>query len=220
MISFPRYLLIFPVLLLVSVFSFATLRPIQVLPRIAVGPGYAFTNQDGERVTNEDLRGSFVLYNFTYTRCADPCPQTGATMRALQQRLQTVDTGGIPVRLVTISFDPGHDTPQQLQAYAQEWGADGEQWQVVTGDPFLLKQVIGNGFRTYYQQQEDGSFEFDPAFVLTDGWGILRAEYRTATPDPETVARDVRLIAQEARNSQGAARYAYEAAHLFLCYPR
>jgi protein SCO1/2 len=141
-------------------------------------------------------------------------------MRQLQERLQTVDTGGIDVRLVTISFDPENDTPQRLQAYAQQWGADGDQWQVVTGDPFLVKQVIGNGFYTYYQQQEDGRFEFDPAFVLTDGWGLLRAEYRTATPDLETVARDVGLIAQEAHNSQGAARYAYEAAHLFLCYPR
>jgi len=33
------------------------------------------------------------------------------------------------------------------------------------------------------------------------------------------VLRDIALLTDEAKNSQGAARYAYEAAHLFLCYP-
>jgi len=28
------------------------------------------------------------------------------------------------------------------------------------------------------------------------------------------------LITAEARNSKGAAKFAYEAAHLFLCYPK
>lgn len=220
MLKLSRIIVIISIFLLVSVFSFATLRPIQVLPRISVGPGFSLTNQDGERLTNEDVRGQFVLYNFVYTSCDAPCSQMNATMQQLQQRLDTLDTGDIPVRLITISIDPAQDTPEQLRAYAEELGADTEQWEFLTGDPDQLKNIIGGAFSTYYEQQPDGSFNFDPAFILTDGWGILRAEYRTATPDLDRIERDIRLIAQEARNSKGASRYAYEAAHLFLCYPR
>lgn len=214
-------------LLFVALFAFAILRPIQVLPRISVGPGFALTDQSGQRLTSEDLRGQFVLYNFTYTSCQTPCPETGAVMRQIQQQLQEMDTGGIPVQLVTISFDPERDTPDRLMAYAQQHNAALENWRFVTGAPALLKQVIGGGFGVYYEPRADANqllasdaFKFEPTFVLTDGWGILRAEYRTATPDLAIIGRDLRLLAQEAHNSQGVTRYAYEAAHLFLCYPR
>ena len=68
--------------------------------------------------------------------------------------------------------------------------------------------------------QADGSFKFDPAFVLVDGWGIVRGEYRyqTMTPDSERILRHLGVLAEEVINSQGANSIAYEAAHYFLCY--
>jgi protein SCO1/2 len=122
--------------------------------------------------------------------------------------------------LVTISFDPAHDTPEVLRAYAQAVGADPARWRFATGDPARLKHIIGGGFEVYYAPNDDGSYTFDPAFVLVDGWGIIRAEYhyRTLVPDTERMLRHIGVIAEEVRNSKGAARVAYEAAHLFLCY--
>jgi hypothetical protein len=80
--------------------------------------------------------------------------------------------------------------------------------------------VIGGGFETYFESQEDGSFTYDPAFVLVDGWGIIRGEYRyqTMTPDSERILRHLGVLAEEVRNSRGASSVAYEAAHYFLCY--
>lgn len=207
-------------LLVAGVVAFATLRPIQVLPRITLAPGFTLTDQNGARLTNEDLRGQIVLYNFTYTGCAAPCPQTSQTMRAVQDRLGEVDTGGLPFSLVTISFDPERDTPEALRAFAAQAGADSNVWRFATGDPVRLKYAIGGGFNVYYAPTAGGGFTFDPVYVLVDGWGLIRAEYRTATPEVDRLLRDIRLVAEEARNSTGAARYAYEAAHLFLCYPR
>ena len=56
--------------------------------------------------------------------------------------------------------------------------------------------------------------------MLVDHLGIMRAEYRTGALDPALLARDVNLLLEEAANSQGVVRLGYEAAHLFLCYPR
>lgn len=205
---------------LIVAMAFAIFQPIQVLPRISLSPGFALTDQDGKRLTNEDLRGHLVLYNFTYTHCEAPCPQTSESMRMVQQQLGQFNTQGIPVDLVTLSFDPERDPPEQLRRYADNLNIDPARWHVVSGEPARVKNVIGGGFGAYYQRNADGSFTFDPMFVLVDGVGIIRAKYRTAALDPAIVRRDIGLVANEARNSQGAARVAYEAAHLFLCYPK
>ncbi len=207
-------------LLVIALLAFTIFQPIQVLPRIALGPGFSFVDQNGNRLTNEDLRGHLVLYTFTYTGCQAPCPQTSQTVRIVQQRLAGVNTRGMPVDLVTISFDPERDTPQQLMAFARQMKADLQNWHFVTGEPAALKNVIGSSFGFYYNRNAEGDFTFDPAFVLVDGAGIVRAKYRTANLDLAIVQRDLELIATEAQNSQGATRLAYEAAHLFLCYPK
>lgn len=204
----------------IAIIAFTVFQPIQVLPRISLAPGFAFTDQTGARLTSEDLRGRLALYTFTYTRCEAPCPQPSRTLHELQPALAAIDTGGIPLDYVVISFDPDHDTPERLSAHAQTLGVDPDRWHFVTGAPNQLKNVIGGGFGVYFNQETGDDFTFDPVFALVDGWGILRAVYRTPSPDPNILARDVRLIVKETRNSQGINRYAYEAAHLFSCYPR
>lgn len=204
---------------LIALLAFVLIQPIKVLPRISLAPGFSFTDQDGNRLTNEDLRGSLTLYTFNYANCGEGCAQTGTAMKAIQDAIAEVDTGGIPVQLVTISFDPARDTPEALRAYADALGADTRNWHFVTGTPERVKNVIGGGFSTFYEERDDGSFEFYPTFILVDGWGIMRARYRTVAPDIEIIQRDLALLTKEINNSEGASRFAYEAAHLFLCYP-
>ncbi|MCC9077716.1 SCO family protein [Litorilinea aerophila] len=210
-------LLALPIL---GLLAFVIFQPIQVLPRIALAPGYAFVDQNGQRLTSEDLRGRLALYTFTYTGCLAPCPDPGVALARLQQELADLDTGSLPLSFVTISFDPDRDDPAALRRYGAQLGMDPARWHGVTGQEPFLKQVIGGGFGVYYQRQDDGSFQFDPTFVLVDGWGIIRARYRTATPDVERLRRDIGLVVREVENSRGIQRYAYEAAHLFLCYPK
>lgn len=207
-----------------AMLAFATFKPILVLPRMALAPGFLLTDQAGARLTNEDLRGRLVLYNFTYTNCVAPCPETGAVMAAVQALLPTLATQGLPVALVTLSFDPDRDNAAQLARYANHFGADPAVWRLATGEAMPLKYIIGGGFGVYYQAntapEAKGDFTFEPTFVLVDGAGIVRAKYRTATPDLAILQRDIELVAKEAAASTGAGRLVYEAAHLFVCYPK
>ncbi|MCX7851722.1 MAG: SCO family protein [Caldilineales bacterium] len=208
-------------LLVIAAFAFVLLQPIQVLPRIRLAPAWVLRDREGRLVSNEDLRGQIVLYTFTYTRCRPPCPQPDRTMQAIYRRLAAADLGDVPVTLMTISFDVAHDSPAVLKAYAAAWGAEDDRWRFAVGtDPQRLKTVIGEGFQVYYQPREDGRFDFDPVYILVDGWGIIRREYRyrTLTPDVDRIVRHIGVLAEEVQNSRGAARLAYEAAHLFLCY--
>ncbi|MCS6910778.1 MAG: SCO family protein [Anaerolineales bacterium] len=206
--------------LVIGLLAFITLRPIQVLPRIALAPGFVVLDQDEQPLTSEDLRGAITLYNFSYSGCRPPCPDTTAVMQAVAQKLPTLDTKGVPVRLVTLSVDPARDTAEVLHDFGARYGADFTQWRFATAEAGRLKHLIGGGFGIYYQVRPDGTLVLDPAFMLVDGNGLLRAEYRTANPNLDIILRDIRLVAMEAVHSAGPGRLAYEAAHLFVCYPR
>jgi protein SCO1 len=198
---------------------FAIAQPVQVLPRMALAPGFALVDQAGDRLTSEDLRGALVVYTLSYADCGDRCAGIDATMRFLAERLDEVDTGGVPVRLVTLTVDPEHDSPDRLAAVALERGADGDVWRWVGGDPAAMKQVVGGGFEIFYAPDpEAGGVRFDPAFILVDGWGITRARNRSGVPDVDQLLDQLRLLGNEVRASTGVARLAYEAAHLFSCY--
>lgn len=228
-VSKPALWVVLVALPFLAMLAFATFKPILVLPRMALAPGFLLTDQAGARLTNEDLRGRIVLYNFTYTNCVAPCLETGSVMKAVQAHLPNIATRGLPVTLVTLSFDPDRDSAAQLRRYAKRFGADPATWRLATGAAMPLKYIIGGGFGVYYQPNSapaanvpiyKGDFTFEPTFVLVDGAGIVRAKYRTATPDLAILQRDIELVAKEAAESTGAGRLVYEAAHLFVCYPK
>jgi protein SCO1/2 len=204
----------------VAVLAFAVLQPVKVRPRMGLAPGFSLVDPAGQRVTNEDLRGKLVLYNFAGTTCGVACDEMAQSMAGVQELLGRVDTHGLPVKLVTITVDPAHDTPERLANYAVQLGADPTRWTFLTGEASRIKNAVGGGFGVYYQADEGGQFKLDPEFVLVDGNGIMRANYKTTMPDLAEIQRDLELIVEEVQNSEGPGRLVYEAAHLFLCYPK
>ena len=217
----------FIALLVTGVVSFAVFQPVKVLPRITLSPGYAFTNQDGEPRTSEDYRGKLTLYNFTYTNCDGDCPDTTEKMQAIRRAIAESAPDGVDYALVTVSLDPERDTPQKLNVFAEPYldsGLDSVPWDFLTGKASRIRYMVGGGFSLYYEEEtldkaDDYEIKFYPLFVLVDGWGIIRAEYPTANLTVEEVLDDINYLTVEINNSEGAAGLAYEAAHLFRCYP-
>lgn len=217
----PIALLSLGVLLVLGVMAFAIFEPIQVLPRIRLAPGFSLVDHTGASLTSEDLRGEVVVYTFTYDNCVDPCAAPEPTIAELASRIGEVDMGDTPVRFVTISFDPERDDTQALASRARRFGADGTDWLYATPAADQVRNVVGAGFKTWFEERADGSFAFDPALILVDGWGIVRGEYRyqTLASDGDRILRHIGILGEELRNSHGANSIAYEAAHFFLCYP-
>jgi protein SCO1/2 len=205
-------------LLLLVIVNFAIFQPVKVVPRLGLAPGYALVDETGSSLTSEDMRGKVVIYTTGYTGCEDGCYPTDSIFGELQTRLDEAELGEVPVRLVTLTVDPERDTPEVLAAASRDAGADPGIWTFATGDPAALKTLIGTGFELYYGRADDGALEYRPGFMIVDGNGILRREYRWGIPSVDGLLKDLRVIAREANASEGASRLAYEAAHLFACY--
>jgi len=204
------------VLLVCTTLAFALFRPVQVLPLLRPAPPVALDDAAGAPIVLARLAGTILVFQFSALRCALPCDDGHQAFQQLQQRLAAKPLG-LPVRLVTVVLD-GQGRPRQLAERSASMGADPRWWRLATGDATRLKDVVGGGFGVYYAPGPSG-VAFDPATIVVDERGIVRAEYRTASPDAGLIWRDAQLIVREAA-SRGASRVLYSAAHLFLCYPR
>jgi protein SCO1/2 len=199
---------------------FAIARPVQVLPRMRPAPLFTLTNQDGHWFNDGDLRGRVVLVSFSYARCGVRCAAIETQMQAVRDRLRTDGVLGQQTQLLTISIDPRHDTPAELRAYATRLGANKAEWQLLTGMPAEVKELVGGGFGVYYTGGTGGTeLTFDHRAVLIDAGGTIRAEYDGNQLNPVVVARDIALIEREAASAP-IERPIYEAAHVFVCYPQ
>jgi protein SCO1/2 len=102
-------------------------------PRLEVGedvPDFAMTGQDGKPFRLSDLRGKVVVLTFIYTRCPMPdfCPLMDRKFSDLAQRLGAFPERAGGVRMVSVSFDPEHDTPEVLRKHAAIRGAMAPLW--------------------------------------------------------------------------------------------
>lgn len=97
-------------------------------------PDVKLIDQDGRpvRFYTDLVKGQVVAMNFVFTSCGTICPPMGANFARLQKIL-----GGRPdgkrVKLISVSIDPGNDTPERLKAWAAKFGAQ-PGWTLVTGD--------------------------------------------------------------------------------------
>ena len=86
-----------------------------------IGGPFALTNGVGERVTDRDFRGRFMLIYFGYTSCPDVCPTTLITVEAALQELGPKASRVVPL---FITVDPTRDTPPIVERYVRSFGAD------------------------------------------------------------------------------------------------
>ena len=79
-------------------------------------PDFSLTNQDGKRVSLKQYRGEVLLVTFIYTRCPfqDFCPRMSRNFDEIYKQLGNDRA----THLLSISFDPEHDTPKVLREYA------------------------------------------------------------------------------------------------------
>lgn len=148
------------------------LEKLEVYGRV---PDFALTERSGRRITLADLLGKVWVVNFFYTECTETCPLQSANMARLQ-----ADLSGEPdVRLVSISVDPEHDTPEVLAEYANRFGADPDRWLFLTGPKDAIYRLAIEGFRLGVVEPGEKAQR-----VPDEGWAWLGPPLAWAHPVP------------------------------------
>lgn len=214
--------------LALAIFAFAVGRPVKVLPRMAPAPPYDLVDPWGRTVVAPAEGSPITLYTFGALRDTEGLASIRHFIAEASQALNDAGRGD-QVRFVFVTIDPDHDTPDALRQALTDaaWSQDSEVT-MLTGSWVAIRLVVGTGFGVYYEAPQpagDGAHEpagpprYDPTVIIVDGDHVIRARYALEGFDTSTLVRDVNLLAKEAE-AQGATRWIYEGAHLFLCYPR
>jgi len=95
-------------------------------------PDLYLTNLDNQLIPAKQAldRDGPVMLNFIFTTCSTICPILSATFSQVRTLL---GDEAAPIRFISISIDPEHDTPSTLRAYAKKYHADSN-WQFFTGE--------------------------------------------------------------------------------------
>lgn len=111
---------------------------------VAIGermPDFSLVDQRGEPFSLADVRGQVVLVTFIYTRCPLPdyCPRMMLNFAEIKERFAA--QLGRDVTLLTITFDPKHDTHEIMERYGRAFGNDGPGWYMLTGAATEIQPV-------------------------------------------------------------------------------
>lgn len=182
--------------------AFATLWQFQnrapAPPVLGEVPDFALTNRDGRTVRRTDLAGAPWVADFIFTRCGGSCPMMSMRMARLEREIP----GDLGVRLVSFTVDPGYDTPEVLQRYAESFGAPGR-WLFLTGTREELHRLSIEGFKLAVDDSPAVPANaaepilHSTRFVLVDAEGKIRGYYEAFDEESvQRLERDLRALAR------------------------
>jgi len=155
-------------------------------------PAFSLTNQNGERVSLDTFHGQPLVLTFVFTRCPVPnfCPRMSNNFEELQAAIKASGGTLATTRLLSITLDPGYDTPKVLNDYAAFHHADSKIWSFATGD----EKEIDSLTRAFsvYRQNEGGTISHGLATALINPNGTLERIWRGNAWTPAEVIEAVR----------------------------
>jgi protein SCO1/2 len=133
-------------------------------------PNFQLTNQDGKKISIKDFKGKALAITFIYTRCplADYCIRMSTNFSDLNARLVNSEYRD-KIRLLTISFDPEHDTPEKLRQYGLGYmGKDAKPdftvWQLAVA-PDKKTREIADFFGLRYEVDQNDKTQINHSLV-------------------------------------------------------
>lgn len=172
-------------------------------------PDFTLTNQDGHQIRLDSYKGKVTLVTFIYTQCPFPdyCPLVSQNFADIYAKIHDNPVLDSKVRLLSVSFDPAHDTPEVLRKYAATFqhttgGSPFGRWQFATASPDEMEKMT-NFFGVLYDPSAkqvvhslstsvispDGRIykwysgnEWKPADLVADATMVLAQENSAADP--------------------------------------
>jgi protein SCO1/2 len=162
---------------------------------------YNLVDQNNKSVIFPDfIKGKLVIMNYIFTNCPDICPINTNNMRLIQERLKKENITN--VELVSLSFDPGNDTPEVLTKFAMVRNLELNNWEFLTGDKTATDAVINkagviaipsdstifkDGRKIYYYIHTD-------RISLIDTEGRIRKNYMGSKINIDEIVNDLKTL--------------------------
>ncbi len=163
--------------------------PSAIGPAIAaVGGPFHLEDQNGQPVSDEDMKGRPFLVFFGFTHCPEICP---TTLFEISEVIRELGKDADRIGALFITVDPERDTPAALKDYLSSFDPH---LRGLTGDPAAVNATI-KAYRVYAKKVplEGGDYTMDHTAVvyLMDKDGRFVAPFNLKRT-PEAAAAELR----------------------------
>lgn len=152
---------------------------------------YKFTNELGEPVSLAEFRGQAIALTFFFTRCPIPqyCPRLSRNFAEVQRKLSAMANAPTNWHLVSVSFDPAHDTPEVLRAYAKSYHYDRAHWTFLTGPPDKIAELARICDVKY--EADSGLFNHNFRTLIIDASNRLQMVFPTSGDLSDAIVQEL-----------------------------
>lgn len=162
-------------------------------------PDFTLTNQHGQTLSLSNLLGQVWVTDVIFTRCPMSCERMTQRMQALTRQVPA----RLPVKFVSITTDPGFDSPAVLKKYAERHEADQNRWHFLTGIKSNVYQLSVAGLKFAILDNTnmvvpDDLFLHSTHFTVVDKRGQIRGVFEgTEDEDRRQLLLAVKKLARE-----------------------
>ncbi len=167
------------------------------------------------RLLSRYTHGAVTLLGFFYSSCADPngCPLIWDAFEEVRKAVLARPDLHHRVRLVFVSLDPKHDTPEALSGFARRYADSGQivPWHFLTTysyyflDPLLRDMGEEISYGAGIQERAAAINHLLKVFLIGKD-GFVREIYSNQSLDPAAILADIETLILEDTNGAGVRR--------------
>ena len=154
---------------------------------------FTFLNQNNKVVTQEKYSNQVYVVDFFFTTCKTICPKMTNQLVRVQKKLK-----GKEFHILSHTVNPENDTTDVLLSYANEKGANLENWDFVTGDAQkIYRQAASYQLTAIKDTAQPIPFVHSEYLVLVDKKHRIRGLYDgTDTLEVNQLIEDIEWLIQ------------------------
>ena len=146
------------------------------MPILSYVQPFAFTNQDGEIVTEKNFNNKITVVEYFFTTCKGICPKLNTNMKDIYTLYQNEPD----FQIISHTCNPGTDSVPVLKHYADSLQVNTKKWIFLTGRKDSLYQMARGSYllddpKNNVEKIED-QFIHTQFFALVDRNGKVRGK--------------------------------------------
>lgn len=162
-------------------------------------PDFTLSGPAGKLFEPKDFLGKVVVLHFIYTNCPDLCPLQTEKLAGVQAMVNQTPMKDM-VRFVTITTDPGRDTPAVMADFGPLHGMDPVTWQFLTigpGQPEDYTRKLAQAFGHKFVVESDGSLTHGVVTHVVGKFGRWQGNFHGMNFQPENLLMFVNALTND-----------------------
>ena len=159
-------------------------------------PKFYLKAENGDDLGYAFYEGSVMVVDFFFTSCSTICPIMTSELVKTQNKLQNDSLMG-PVKFLSVSIDPDTDTPEVLQKYASDKGAEVSNWRFATRNLEYVDELSKYGFFLAVDRNEtyqDGIIHSSQVILIDENRHIRGSYDGVDENEMKRLYRDIKTL--------------------------